>query len=322
MPNSPDRGHQPRRFPLLPEYRKAAEVWQASEGQLTPVTPLDAAGLMLLRDSPDGVETYLTTHAQRSPFGPVAFPGGPVDGDDDDPLPWVGPSSTAWGRRWCDDVGVTRRTVVAAARELFERTGILLAGPDMYSTVETGDGRDWMVGREEVLARTLTMGQLLDSRHLKLRTDLLWPVARWVTPEFLHRRYDTRFFAVILPERQSVTQIPNHPKPGLWATVDRLVAHLEEPQTGQVDSRADRMDTWLGDTLGLPQTVGRSQRDLLGATMSGLLQELAAARSVVEVIARPRDLSPQVPDLAVETDGSYELVLPRRPRRHRPRQGI
>lgn len=298
MPNSPDLTRRPRSFPLLPEYWRAAQVWQEADGGLRPVTPVDAAGIILLRDGPGGVETYLTTHAQRSPFGPVAFPGGPVDAADDEPLPWTGPSSIEWGRRWHDDVGVTRRTVVAAARELFERTGILLAGAEPHSTVETGDGRDWADARQNILSRHESMRHLLESRHLRLRTDLLWPVARWVTPEFLHRRYDNRFFAVILPERQKVTDLAEHPRPGLWVTMQQLTTE----------------NTWLGDTLGAPHTVGRPLSELLGATMSGLLQDLASARSVVEIIARPRDLSARMPLLASDGGCGFQLVLPGRQR--------
>lgn len=298
MPNSPDLRRRPRSFPLLPEYWQAAEVWQEAGGGLRPVTPVDAASIILIRDSPEGVQIYLCTHPQRSPFGPVAFPGGAVDGADDEHLPWSGPPATEWGRRWNDDVGVTRRTVVAAARELFERTGILLAGTDNYSTVETGDGRDWAAARESILARRESMRDLLETRHLTLRTDLLWPVARWVTPEFLHRRYDTRFFAVILPERQMVTDLTEHPRPGVWVSMEQLAAE----------------DTWLGDTLQAPHTVGRLRSELLGATMSGLLQDLASARSVVEIIARPRDLSPRMPSLAADPQHGYHLVLPGRER--------
>lgn len=298
MPNSPDLTRRSRRFPLLPEYWRAAEVWQEADGDLRPVTPVDAAGIILLRDGAAGVETYLSTHAQRSPFGPVAFPGGPVDAADDEPLPWTGPSSIDWGRRWNDDVGVTRRTVIAAARELFERTGILLAGTDPHSTVETGDGRDWAAARGNILSRRESMRQLLETRHLTLRTDLLCPVARWVTPEFLHRRYDTRFFAVILPERQMVTDLPEHPRPGLWVTMDQLATE----------------GTWLGDALGAVHTVGRTRNELLGATMSGLLQDLASARSVVEIVARHRDLSARMPLLALDDEHGYQLVLPGRDR--------
>lgn len=321
MPNSPDSARRSRSFPLLPEYTRAAEVWLEADGALPAVTPVDAAGIILLRDSPEGVETYVSVHARRSPFGPVAFPGGPVDALDDEPLPWIGPTSIEWGRRWGDDVGTARRAVVGAVRELFEMTGILLAGPDKYSIVETGDGRDWFPARERVRARDLSLRELVETRYLKVRTDVLWPVARWTTPEFLHRRFDTRYFAVILPERQAVTELPADPRPGLWVPVRRLTTHLSPNGSDPVPGGAEtRPDTWLGDTLGSPITVGKQQAELIGASMSSLLHDLASARSVVEVIARPYDLAARTPRLGVEADGGYRLETPARAGR-RPRSG-
>lgn len=332
MPNSPDPSRRPRRFPLLPEYWQAAGVWLDAGGSLQPVSPVDAAAVILLRDSPDGVETYLTTHAKRSPFGPVNFPGGPVEAGDDDPLPWIGPTSIEWGRRWNDDVGAARRVTVTAARELFEITGILLAGADKYSTVQTVGGRDWSAVRDELYRLELSLRDLLVQRHLSLRTDLLWPVSRWVTPEFLHRRFDIRYFAVILPERQSVTELSGHSRGGAWVNLSQLARHLDlgvevprnsgthetQPESPGGESR----DSWLGDALGTPATVGRPQRELLAASVACLIQDLAPSRSVVEVIARPGDLSPREPVLEVRADGGYELVVPPRSRGRSSRMAV
>lgn len=315
---------------MLPQYWGAADAWTEAHGELTPVTPVDAAGVVLLRDSPEGVETYLLTQPWRSPFGPVAFPGGPAEVFDDEPLPWVGPSSTEWASRWKDDVGTSRRVLVAAVRELFEQTGILLAGQDQHTTVETVDGRDWSRVREDLLADEIRFRELLERRRLVLRTDLLWPLARWLTPEFLHRRYDIRYFAVILPERQTVSSLAERPRPGAWVPLARVAAAMpasgapgadRPPGTGQsvVQGHAHDERMWLGETIGSPHTVGKPQADLLSANVSCLIQDLADVRSVIEAIAHRNNVLPQQPQLRREEDGAYYLVVPPRERLTRTR---
>jgi hypothetical protein len=61
---------------------------------------------------------------------------------------------------------------------------------------------DWEVARGAVEAREIGFADLLRSRGLVLRGDLLAPWARWVTPEGEARRYDTYFFLARLPEGQ------------------------------------------------------------------------------------------------------------------------
>ena len=49
---------------------------------------------------------------------------------------------------------------------------------------------------------------MLGRRGLMLRTDLLTPWARWITPEASPRRFDTWFFAAALPTGQTATAAP------------------------------------------------------------------------------------------------------------------
>ena len=96
-------------------------------------------------------------------------------------------------------VPIARRAVMAAARTLFVSTGVLLAGRRSDSTITMTGGHDWMSVREDVAAGESSMAELLHERRLVLRTELLRPMARWVTAEFVHRRFDLRCFLVILP---------------------------------------------------------------------------------------------------------------------------
>ncbi|HEY4994302.1 MAG TPA: NUDIX domain-containing protein, partial [Nakamurella sp.] len=91
-----------------------------------------AATVMLLRDTAAGLEVFVLRRVTGMAFaaGMTVFPGGAVDtADDAAPLAWVGPDAIWWAER----LGVSARDaaslVVAAVRELFEETGVLLAGP-------------------------------------------------------------------------------------------------------------------------------------------------------------------------------------------------
>ena len=56
--------------------------------------------------------------------------------------------------------------------------------------------------RAALVARDLGFAEFLRARDLTLRADLLAPWARWITPEFEPRRYDTYFFLARLPAGQ------------------------------------------------------------------------------------------------------------------------
>jgi 8-oxo-dGTP pyrophosphatase MutT (NUDIX family) len=130
------------------------------------------------------------------------FPGGAVHAGDRAAVPWIGPGADAWAVRWGCGRELAAALVVAAVRETFEETGILLAGADARSVVGAVDGDDWQAARRDLEAGELKLGQFLRDRDLALRADLLAAWAHWITPEFEPRRFDTRFFVAALPAGQ------------------------------------------------------------------------------------------------------------------------
>lgn len=164
-----------------------------------------AATVMLVRDGVSGVEVFMLRRVSSMEFAPRAwvFPGGGVDPRDDAPdLPWAGPSATEWAQRLGCDESLARSMVAAAVREVFEECGVLLAGPTADTVVADLRAPEWDDERAALLAREQSLSQLLLRRGLVLRSDLLGVRARWVTPPFEPRRYDTFFFSALLPEGQ------------------------------------------------------------------------------------------------------------------------
>jgi 8-oxo-dGTP pyrophosphatase MutT (NUDIX family) len=201
----------------LPE----AMLRRAREFQGDPAPARAAATVVLLRPPATtgakagaGFEIYLLRRATTMVFGGVhAFPGGGVDRNDRPET-----LRTDWPARLGVPQEQAKAVVGAAARELFEEAGVLLAGladePD--HTVGDVSGDDWEADRAAVQRRELSMTELLHRRGLRLRDDLLFPWARWITPEFEPKRFDTWFFVALLPEAQRARDVSGEADRTMW----------------------------------------------------------------------------------------------------------
>ena len=193
-----------------------------ASGELQPVAARDAATVALLRDTPAGPEVYALRRQRTMAFGAgmYVFPGGSVDPRDTDPtIGWVGPGPTFWGEAFAAPEGLARALVCAAVRETFEESGVLLAGPAGSGTgpvLAAAGGEGWEADRQALLAGSLTLAGLLRRRGLVLRSDLLRPWARWITPVTEERRFDTRFFAAALPGGQHARDVSGEADETAW----------------------------------------------------------------------------------------------------------
>ncbi|GAA0482946.1 hypothetical protein Ade02nite_65960 [Paractinoplanes deccanensis] len=191
-----------------------AMVRRAREFRGTPAPARDAATVVLLRPTDDSFQLYALKRATTMAFGGLyAFPGGGVD-------PLDRPETIR--DDWPALLGVpgerARAVVGAAARELFEEAGVLLAGPveQPDRTIADVTTTDWEADRAAVAARELTLTALLRKRGLRLRDDLLFPWARWITPEFEPKRFDTWFFVSLLPEGQTARDVSGESDGTTW----------------------------------------------------------------------------------------------------------
>jgi hypothetical protein len=106
--------------------------------------------------------------------------------------------------------------VAAAVRETFEESGVLLAGPSSQEVVGDTTGDDWEADRIALEARAVGFAEFLHRRGLVLRADLLGPWARWITPEFEPKRYDTCFFVAALPTGQITRDVTSESDQVAW----------------------------------------------------------------------------------------------------------
>lgn len=223
-----------RDFPMPEILVESARGWLGTpEAERAAAAPKPSSTVMLLREGSagEGVEVFVLRRASSMPFAPgmIAFPGGGVDPRDADPdVPWAGPSPQEWARRLGTEETVARELVIAAAREVFEECGVLLAGPDAGSVVADLTDPSWAQERSALLDRSQSFGELLTRLDLVLRTDLLALRAHWTTPLCEPRRYDTRFFAARMPQGQVADDLSSEAERVEWATPQALLRADEE----------------------------------------------------------------------------------------------
>jgi 8-oxo-dGTP pyrophosphatase MutT (NUDIX family) len=172
-----------------------------------------------------------------------------------------------------------RALICAAVRETFEESGVLLAGPTADTVVADTRGDDWETDRHALIDRSLSLAGLLQRRGLVLRSDLLKPWARWITPAMERRRFDTRFFAAALPEGQ---------------------------RTRHVGGEADEV-VWLAPSAAIG--AARKGEILLMPPTAVTLAELARHDTLAGVLAASGDMAPRQPEIAVTGDTAW-LTIP------------
>jgi 8-oxo-dGTP pyrophosphatase MutT (NUDIX family) len=195
-----------------------------------PVPARAAATVVLLRPPMD-VFLLRRTSTMAFAAGMHVFPGGTVDPRDAAAdLPFAGPGPDEWGRRLGQPAEAARAVVCAAAREVFEEVGVLLAAPVGGGPLDL-TGPDWEEHRRRVERRETGFAELLLREGLLLRTDLLRPWGRWITPEFEPRRYDTWFFVAELPAGQVSRHATTEADEARWLPVSGTAGLTMLPPT-------------------------------------------------------------------------------------------
>jgi 8-oxo-dGTP pyrophosphatase MutT (NUDIX family) len=182
------------------------------------VEPKPAATAVLIRDGATEPEVLLLKRHRSSGFVPGAyvFPGGRVDAADAD-VPWPGGTSEPPGEYW-----------IAAVREIFEETGVLLArteaGAWSWAGAESLSLERW---REQLMEESAALADVLADQQLTLDSGAIVYIAHWITPEPEPRRYDTRFFLAQIPANVQVLPDEREMTDALWLSPRRALAQFE-----------------------------------------------------------------------------------------------
>jgi glyoxylase-like metal-dependent hydrolase (beta-lactamase superfamily II)/8-oxo-dGTP pyrophosphatase MutT (NUDIX family) len=171
------------------------------------LAPRPAATLLLLRDGSLGPEAFMLQRTQSAAFlaGAHVFPGGAVDKADRDirVLRRVsGITDADASRRLGQDAGGLAYWV-AAMRECFEETGILIAEGEDGLPLEGARAAELARHRSALHAGKLAFAEFLENERLVLRAHDLAYFGHWVTAPGRSRRFDTRFFLALAPAAQA-----------------------------------------------------------------------------------------------------------------------
>ena len=190
-----------------------------------------AATVLLLRDSPDGLQVFMVLrhHEIDSFSGALVFPGGKLDeADHDAALRLLCRNAIAY-----DDKELTFR--VAAVREAFEECGVLLARqqgkPELLLQTELSS---WENYRQALQDNSLTMLDLCRQEKLELAVDLLVPFAHWITPKIRPKVFDTHFFLAPAPPEQLAGHDGSESLDSMWITPQDAIQRAEKGQLNVV----------------------------------------------------------------------------------------
>ena len=166
-----------------------------------------AATLVVVRDSPDGIEVLLSRRAERGDHnsGAWVFPGGMVHAGDRSAHSFgTGlDDATASARLGVTEGGLDY--VIAAVRECFEESGLLFAHDASGALVQlVGEAGTALGAWRGLLHRDeRTMADLCCEFDLRLALGGIHYLSHWVTPPARIKRFDTRFFVAAMPPGQT-----------------------------------------------------------------------------------------------------------------------
>ena len=134
--------------------------------------------------------------------GAWVFPGGVVDPGDREAHALCGDFNdrAASQRLGLDEGGLD--LYVAAIRECFEETGILLAQIDPVRGTVSESAMPFNELRATLRREEMTFSEACGKAKLRLLAGELAYFNHWITPKGLPKRFDTRFFVAAAPENQ------------------------------------------------------------------------------------------------------------------------
>jgi recombination protein RecT len=170
-----------------------------------PLAPLlQAATVLLLRDSPQGVQVLMTRRATTASFAPGAyvFPGGGIEADDQSYASnqHQGDTNTS---KYATNLVASRDSqtpeqiswALAAIRESFEELGIVLARQK---------NGEWVTQTQVTqLHRDAHFYTQMAAKEFQLAAKDVYVLARWITDRDMPKRFNVPFLVARVPEGQT-----------------------------------------------------------------------------------------------------------------------
>jgi len=195
----------------------------------TNVAPRPASTILLLREGaggPEGrggIEVFMMVRHYEIDFasGALVFPGGSVEKSDHE---IIAHPELYSGGEGCDAAGFSFR--IAAIRETFEESGILLArARGSKALIEAKRAAEIETASRLALSEGKTAFlTVLTENALVLALDELVPYAHWITPIGMPKRFDTWFFLAAAPEAQVGAHDGRESTESIWLSPQEALA--------------------------------------------------------------------------------------------------
>ena len=221
--------------PPFPEkYESSINIKKGSGEE--PAEPRPAATVLLVRAPKDEVEVFMIQRNAKTNFGNAwVFPGGKLDEED----------GTDESNKFCygltDEMasqilGIEKGGLnywVACIRECFEECGVLLAyreNGDLFDDPNSDELKILNEYRNLLNEGKPVLYKLCGILKLRLAVDRLAYISHWVTPKFEMRRYSTRFFIDLAPEKQIAEHDGGEGVESIWISPESA---LEKGKKGE-----------------------------------------------------------------------------------------
>ena len=195
------------------------------------VAPRPASTILLLRDAAakTEIEVFMMVRHYEIDFnsGALVFPGGSVDKGDKEII--ANPALYSGGEG-LDEATLSFR--IAAIREMFEESGILLARPQGSTALVDAKraGEIEAANRADLCDGKISFMKVLTDNGMLLALDELMPYAHWITPEGMPKRFDTWFFLAAAPPEQAGAHDGKESTDSIWVSPREA---LEGGKTGR-----------------------------------------------------------------------------------------
>jgi 8-oxo-dGTP pyrophosphatase MutT (NUDIX family) len=254
-----------------------------------PAEALPSSTVLLVRSGESTPEILMVLRRPGDAFGDsYTFPGGVVDDDEPDALPYCEGRTEEQADASLDLATGALGFYSAAARELFEEAGVLLARESSGDWAFSQESESHFNGlRSQLDSGDLSWANLLRRQGISIACDMLHYVSFWETPVNFPRRWATRFFLAELP-------------PGGYARHDGCEV---------LDSR------WM--TVADVLSAGRNGEMNLPFPTRANLEQIAAFTSIEDLLCWARDRAAagieRILPVAIKTRGKKRIVHPGEP---------
>jgi 8-oxo-dGTP pyrophosphatase MutT (NUDIX family) len=196
-------------------------------------TPRHAATAIVVREHAGEVQVLMTRrHASLAFMGGMwVFPGGALaPSDRSEPARKLVVNADTCAHRLLDVHGralpqdVCLALAIAACRETFEETGVLLARQTNGHPCTEGQLARLQAERQQIAADPELFVAALTREGLRLHIDELVYWSHWITPVGPPRRFDTRFFIARAPEAHEFMADATETSECVWMSPERLLA--------------------------------------------------------------------------------------------------